>query len=44
MVIFTNLKEDYKIKFLLQALKNKKVIFDGIYKRLGEECDYDIYD
>ena len=44
IAIFTVIKEDYKIKFLIQALKNKKLVFDAIYKKLGDESEYDIYD
>ncbi len=44
IAIFTLIKEDYKIKFLIQALKNKKLIFDAIYKKCGDESEYDVYD
>ena len=44
IAIFTLIKEDYKIKFLLQALKNKKLVFDAIYKKTSDESEYDVYD
>jgi hypothetical protein len=44
IAIYTSMKEDYKVKFFIQALKNKKVVFDAVYRRLGEDSDYDIYD
>ena len=44
IAIFTLIKEEYKIKFLVQALKNKKLVFDAMYKKTGDESEYDIYD
>jgi hypothetical protein len=44
IAIFTLIKEEYKIKFLIQALKNKKLVFDAMYKKTGDETEYDVYD
>ena len=44
VAVFTHMREDYKIKFFIQALKNKKVVLDAVYRKLGEDSDYDVYD
>lgn len=38
------MREDFKVKFVLQALKNKKAVFDAVYRRVTDDSDYDVYD
>lgn len=44
VAIFTTIKDEAKIKFLIQSLKKRKIIFDAVYRKLGNETIFDNYD
>jgi hypothetical protein len=38
------MKDDTRIKFMIQALRKRKVLIDGVYKKLGVDSNFDIHD
>ena len=44
VALFTTIKDEAKIKYLIQSLKKRKITFDAVYRKIGNESIFDNYD